>query len=367
MAMLDLSRGKLLRKKSLRYVMFGGGCLLFVLLVAYLYQAVLLPFALAALLYFLLSSPVDYLSQYRVPRNLIIVAIICLALLAIVIVSIYFLPIIYSQMLNVLQAIPNALMRIKAHWLPVLKEHILALDFIDAKQLDIWLAELNIIPQVTAGVRQTLKGLWMSTPGLFSTIVNVVLVPVIAFFLLSEKGSLRQKIKDVIPRDLLPHINTSMVNISSTLRSVLKGQAIVAGILALLYIIGLSIVGLKAALAIGLVAGICRIVPYFDVIVGGLLSALVIISDFSGWGQVLGVVGVFLVVQTIDGMLITPRIMGNKAGLHPLLVILSVLSFGQLFGFWGVLFAIPIIAVVRVIITQIIPLYQKSKLYDPEG
>ena len=248
----------------------------------------------------------------------------------------------------------------------MLKEHILALDFIDATQLDVWLDELNIIPQVTAGIRQTLKGIWMSTPGLFNTVVNIVLVPVIAFFLLSEKGSLRQKVKNVIPRDLLPHINTALVNISSTLRSVLKGQAIVAAILALLYIIGLSLVGLKAALAIGLVAGICRIVPYFDLIVGGLLSALVIISDFSGWGQALGVVGVFVAVQAIDGAFITPRIMGDKAGLHPLLVILSVLSFGQLFGFWGVLFAIPVIAVVRVIITQIIPLYQKSKLYDPD-
>ena len=364
--MLELTRSKLLSKKPLRYLLFGGGCLLALLLIAYLYQAVLLPFALAALLYFLLSSPVDYLSQYRVPRNLVIITIICVVLLVIVFVSIYFLPILYSQMFNVLQSIPNALLRIRAHWIPVLKEHILALDFIDAAQLNVWLDELNIIPQVTAGIRQTLKGIWMSTPGLFNTVVNIVLVPVIAFFLLSEKGSLRQKVKNVIPRDLLPHINTALVNISSTLRSVLKGQAIVAAILALLYIIGLSLVGLKAALVIGLVAGICRIVPYFDLIVGGLLSALVIISDFSGWGQVLGVVGVFVAVQAIDGALITPRIMGNKAGLHPLLVILSVLSFGQLFGFWGVLFAIPVIAVVRVIITQIIPLYQKSKLYDPD-
>ena len=364
--MLELTRSKLLSKKPLRYLLFGGVCLLALLLTTYLYQAVLLPFALAALLYFLLSSPVDYLSQYRVPRNLVIITIICVVLLVVVFVSIYFLPIFYSQMLNVLQSIPNALLRIRAHWIPVFKEHILALDFIDAAQLDVWLAELNIIPQVTAGIRQTLKGIWMSTPGLFNTVVNIVLVPVIAFFLLSEKGSLRQKVKNVIPRDLLPHINTALVNISSTLRSVLKGQAIVAAILALLYIIGLSLVGLKAALAIGLVAGICRIVPYFDLIVGGLLSALVIISDFSGWGQVLGVVGVFVAVQAIDGAFITPRIMGDKAGLHPLLVILSVLSFGQLFGFWGVLFAIPIIAVVRVIITQIIPLYQKSKLYDPD-
>lgn len=364
--MLELTRNKLLRKKPLRYLLFSSVCLLSLLLTAYLYQAVLLPFALAALLYFLLSSPVDYLSQYRVPRNLVIVAIICLVLLLIVLVSIYFLPIIYSQMLNVLQSIPDALQRIRAHWIPVFKKHILALDFIDAAQLDVWLAELNIIPQVTAGIRQTLKGIWLSTPGLFNTLVNVVLVPVIAFFLLSEKGSLQQKIKSVIPRDLLPHINTALANINSTLRSVLKGQAIVAAILALLYTIGLSLVGLKASLAIGLVAGICRIVPYFDIIVGGLLSALVLISDFSGWGQVLGVIGVFVVVQAIDGAVITPRIMGNKAGLHPLLVILSVLSFGQLFGFWGVLFAIPAIAVVRVIAAQIILLYQKSKLYDPE-
>ena len=109
--MLELTRSKLLSKKPLRYLLFGGGCLLALLLITYLYQAVLLPFALAALLYFLLSSPVDYLSQYRVPRNLVIITIICVVLLVVVFVSIYFLPIFYSQMLNVLQSIPNALLR----------------------------------------------------------------------------------------------------------------------------------------------------------------------------------------------------------------------------------------------------------------
>lgn len=353
------------RKNLQRYLFFASTCLLFFALICYLYQAILLPFALALLLYFLLSQPVDYFSRYRVPRSLVIITIICVAIVVIAVFSTHFIPIIYVQTLSILQSIPNAMMRIKNHWIPDLKEYVLSLDFIDATQLDIWLSELNIIPQVTYQFQQAIQGLWQSTPGLFNALLNILLVPVIAFFLLNETGILRKKIRDVIPRDMLPHLNTAWSNISSTLSSVFRGQAIVAGVLALLYIIGLSIVGLKASIAIGLVAGICRIVPYFDVIVGGILSLLIIISDFSGWGQVIGVAGVFLTVQAIDGMIITPRVVGGGAGLHPLLVILSVLSFGHLFGFWGILFAVPVVAVAKVIITQVIPLYQKSKLYDP--
>lgn len=353
------------RKNLWRYLFFACICLLFFALICYLYQAILLPFALAMLFYFLLSQPVDYFSKYRVPRSLVIITIIFVAIVVISVLSSRFIPIIQKETMSLLQSIPPAVMQIKNHWIPGLKESILSLGFFDEAQLNIWLSELTIIPQVTDQFQQAIQGLLYSTPGLFTALLNIVLVPLIAFFLLNETESLRKKIRDIIPRDMLPHLNTAWSNISSTLSSVFRGQAIVAGVLALLYIIGLSLVGLKASIAIGLVAGICRIVPYFDVIVGGMLSLLIIISDFSGWGQIIGVAGVFLAVQAIDGMFITPRVVGGGAGLHPLLVILSILSFGHLFGFWGILFAIPVIAVAKVIITQVIPLYQKSKLYDP--
>lgn len=358
----------LLTRRSIRHLLFVSVCLLLVVSVAYLYQAVLLPAALAFLLYFLLAPLVEYFGKYRVPRSIVTVTILVVAIVVVSVISAYFVPIIYAEISSMLQSIPKAMVRIETHYIPQIRDYILSFGLVDEKQLDMFLAELKSAPRtVTQQFPRAAQRLWQSVvPGFFSTLVNLVLVPLIVFFMLNTSGGWREKIvQAIVPPDLLPHLNTATQNIGLTLRSVFRGQAIVASILALLYVVGLSIVGLKASIAVGLVAGICRIVPYFDIIVGGLLSLLMILADFSGGWQVLSVVLVFLVVQTIDGMVITPRVMGDKAGLHPLLVILSVISFGKLFGFWGVLFAIPAVAVAKVIAVQAVPLYQKSKIYNP--
>ena len=154
--------------------------------------------------------------------------------------------------------------------------------------------------------------------------------------------------------------------VSDALRDAIKGQAIVAGILAVLYVAGLSMIGLQGAVAIGLLSGICRLIPYLDVIIGGSLSLIVVLSDFQGAGQLLAVAGVFLIVQSLDGMLITPRIIGEKVGLHPIIVIVSIIAFGESFGFWGVILAIPGIAVAKVVWYSAKPFYFASKAYDSE-
>ncbi len=94
---------------------------------------------------------------------------------------------------------------------------------------------------------------------------------------------------------------------------------------------------------------------------------IALLTDFHGWGQLLGLLLVFVIVQSVDGVLITPRIIGKQSGLHPFVVIISVISFAQLFGFWGVLLAVPVIAVAKVIITAAIPFYKSSPAFDPRN
>ncbi len=157
------------------------------------------------------------------------------------------------------------------------------------------------------------------------------------------------------------------VSVDHTLRNVIKGQITVAGILTLMYVIGFGLVnilfGFPSAIAIAIVAGVCRIVPYLDIFVGLVLSGIVITSNFQNWGQVIGVVGVIAVVQLIDGMYITPRVVGERVGLHPLIVILSVLAFADWFGFWGVLLAIPTVAVAKIVFMSLMPLYRSSQVF----
>ena len=356
------------KSRIFSYTLFFSASLLCVLLLCYLYQAIVLAFALGLFLHFLLGSAVDFLTvKLRLNRTLAVSAILVFATIALCVVSAYFLPIFYVQILSIFQSMPSASAKITNEWIPIIKEYVASLGFIDAQQVDLWWHEINVVPKLTTQLQQAMHRLWLSAPTFFDALLTIVLVPLIAFFLLNEPGALRKWLSTIIPRDLLPHITNITQNINTTLRAVLNGQATVAGILAILYVIGLSLVGLKAAIAVGIVAGICRIIPYLDVVVGVSLSILLIISDFSGWGQVIGVGVVFAIVQAADGMFITPRIMGSRAGLHPLLIILSILSFGNLFGFWGILFAIPVIAIVKVLIIQLLPLYQKTKLYDPNN
>ncbi|MDE3268841.1 MAG: AI-2E family transporter [Pseudomonadota bacterium] len=338
------------------------------LTLCFLYQAVLLDVALALLLYFLFGSLVDYLDhKLRIPRALAISAVIVLVLAGIGVVSAYFAPIVYTQIMSIIQSIPNAVNKITYEWLPIIKSYVESLGMVDAQQIDLWWREVKVTSQATSQLQQAVNRIWSYAPSLFDALLHVVLVPIIAFFLLNNPRRIREKIALLIPRSLLPHATRISNDINATLRSVLNGQAMVALVLAVLYVIGFSIVGLKAAIAVGLVAGVFRLVPYFDLIVGVMLSALLIISDFPGWGQVIGVGIVIAMVQALDAMIITPRIMGNSTGIHPLLIILSVLSFGSLFGFWGILFAIPTIATVKVLVIQLLPIYQKSRLYDPSN
>lgn len=350
------------------YLFFIACCLAMFLALCFLYQAVLLPVALALLLYFLFGSLVDYLNlKLRLPRAWATGAVISMVGLLIGVVLAYFAPIVYTQIMSIIQSVPNAVNKITYEWLPVIKRYVESLGMFSSQQIDAWWRDVNISSQATSQIQQAVNQIWSYAPSLFDALLHIVLVPIIAFFLLNNPRRIRTKIALLIPRDLLPHVTRISNEINTTLRSVLNGQAMVALVLAVLYVIGLSVVGLKASIAVGLVAGIFRLVPYFDLIVGVLLSALLIISDFPGWGQVIGVGVVFAIVQALDAMFITPRIMGSSAGLHPLLIILSVLSFGKLFGFWGILFAIPVIAITKVLVIQLLPVYQKSKLYDPSN
>ena len=171
----------------------------------------------------------------------------------------------------------------------------------------------------------------------------------------------------MVPRDLEEPAILFIQEINKVLRSVIKGQVIVATILAALYVAGLSLVGLHAAVAIGLTAGLCRIIPYLDVLVGGSLCLLVILADTADLGLLFAVACVFVIIQSLDGMIITPRVIGERVGLHPFLVIISIIAFGDLFGFFGILLAIPCIAIVKLIVQNLKPIYYASRAYDPNN
>lgn len=341
-------------------------CVFFITLTvlgAVLYRALLLSLSLSLFLSYLLAPLVDWITERHHARRPWVVSLLIVTLLSLVAVLVAsLLPEIYGQFLGILKLMPKALEFLIERVEP-LKHMAVASGFIGLEEIDRAVAQFNPVRQVTGQIQGAMETLWSSTPTLLGGVINFGLVPVLMFFILNDLPKLQAALTDMTPPDLRVSMRQFVERIDRTLRSVLKGQVMVALTLAVLYMAGLSAIQLKSGLAIGAIAGICRIVPYLDVMVGISLSLIVIITQTSGFGQLVGVLVVFLVVQVMDGMIITPRIIGERAGLHPGVVIGSVIAFGDWFGFVGILIAVPVVAILKVLVQISFPYYRLTPFY----
>jgi predicted PurR-regulated permease PerM len=167
----------------------------------------------------------------------------------------------------------------------------------------------------------------------------------------------------LVPPDLRGSFLYFIREANHTLRAVLRGQILVITLLAILYATAFYFSGLPAGIIIGLLTGFARLVPYMDLLVGGSLSGLVLVANHAEPPLVIAVLASFLFIQILDGLFLTPRIMGQFSGLHPFLIVLSVFCFGDWFGFYGVLLAIPIAAFLRVLFHFLIEAYKESQFF----
>jgi predicted PurR-regulated permease PerM len=341
-----------------------GVAILITLLI--LLGSLLPPILISAFFCYLLAPVVDYFGRFKIPRHITVAGLIAVFLALLVVGTSRIVPLLYHQARDLLNLIPSTLESVTSHWIPQVRELLVGRKIIDAQLFDKSVAEISIMAHIADELRQALNTIWLTAPKLLSTILNVVLVPLLTFFLLKDLSGIQGRLTRLVPRDLLPPTYAVLARVNATLRSVIKGQVTVAAILGVLYILGFQLVGLSSGFAIGLVAGLCRIVPYLDVVVGGALSIIVLSSHFHGWGQVFAVIGVFMFVQSVDGMFITPRIVGERVGLHPAVVILSVFVFNDLFGFWGILLAVPMVALVKSLWEAAVPYYYRSNAYTAD-
>ncbi|MCB9229045.1 MAG: AI-2E family transporter [Deltaproteobacteria bacterium] len=348
-----------------RFVVFsaslGGGLILLFLM----YRTLLVPVGVSLFLSFLLAPLVAALDKLHMPRSLTVSMLLLLTLAFLTTTCLRVFPALYTEISGLIELVPRAYDKLTRIWLPSIRSWVLELNIISSQEFDAFIRESRTLSYLPEKVNQALFTLWSTAPRLLGLVIHSLLVPLLTFFILKNYDQTEVRIRQLLPRDLEEPLMLFWSRISTSLREVLKGQAMVAATLAVLYVAGLSAVGLQGAVAIGLLSGICRLIPYLDVIVGGSLSLIVVLSDFQGAGQLLAVSGVFLLVQSLDGMLITPRIIGEKTGLHPVLVIVSIVAFGELFGFWGVLLAIPVLAVAKVVWLSAKPFYLASALYAP--
>ncbi|MEO1576815.1 MAG: AI-2E family transporter, partial [Pseudomonadota bacterium] len=188
---------------------------------------------------------------------------------------------------------------------------------------------------------------------LLTSVVNLFLIPILTFYLLRDWDHLVHRVGELVPAAQRESIFSVARESDEVLGGFLRGQILVMTGLATIYSIGLSIVGLDYALAIGVVAGLVSFVPYLGLVVGIVLAGLSALAQLQSFAAVAAVVAVFVVGQMIEGTLLTPKLVGDRIGLHPVLVIFAVMAGGQLFGFFGILLALPGAAVVSVIVRHV--------------
>ena len=335
----------------------------------YKISAILTPFLVAAILAYLTNSWVVFLQRLHLNRTISVV-IVFLVLLGLFTLSLIFLiPALEQQVINLVQALPSIMMRIKQDVLPWLALHFkLNLDFEQNAWQDTvqntlqthWQQAGKYLPAIF----KTFAGSSLAIVGFFT---SLLLIPVVLFYLLRDWNHMLQAIHLLIPRRIEPITVRLLRECDDVLSGFLRGQLLVMMGLGVLYSVGLSLAGISWALLIGVIAGILSIVPYLGFIVGIISALIAAFFQFHDWLHLLYVVVVFVIAQSIEGALLTPYLVGDRIHLHPVAVIFAVLAGGSLFGFFGILLALPVAAVIMVFVRYLRDRYIQSNLYakDP--
>ena len=197
----------------------------------------------------------------------------------------------------------------------------------------------------------------------FLAALNLLLVPVIMAYLLVDFDRFKNAFLGSLPRDHKEAVLGKLAEVEGVLRAFLKGQLMVSLIMGVLYCIGLWAVGVDVPILVGMSAGLLNLVPYLGTTLGALVSIALVLLKYHDLLHPLLVVGVFAAVQAIEGYVVTPKVVGERLGLHPVVIILSLVVFGHLLGFVGILLAVPIAAVLKVFISGFLKDYKASSLY----
>jgi predicted PurR-regulated permease PerM len=325
------------------------------------------PFILALVLAYVLNPAIEIMEKKGIKRSLIVVSAILLFLVTFLIASWFVIPILYHQMETLVRLLPKLKAYVESHWLPNIYNFFHAA--LGLKQKSNYVPQLSdLLPESFQNAPQAvLWGLGDGTRFLASWLIAGILSPLFAFFVMRDFRKISLQVLGLIPPDLRGLFLRFLRDVDHTLRAVLRGQIVVISLLSVLYATAFFAAGLPAGIVVGIITGFSRLVPYLDLLVGGTLSFLILATNGASNDLILSVVVSFVGIQILDGVILTPRIMGQFSGLHPFIIILSVLTLGDWFGFYGVLLAIPLAAVGRVVVLSLIDSYKRSRFFRNSG
>lgn len=330
----------------------------------YLLAPVLTPFVAAALLAYLGDPLCDQLEKRGFSRTIAVVMVFLAMTLSMVAVVLFVVPLLERQIALLFETLPAMLGWIEREALPWveatlgLEPELLRVEFLIEQLRQHW--------QQAGGIAKTLiTGITTSGFAILAWLVNLLLIPVLVFYFLRDWDVMVARIHELLPRSVEGTVATLARESDEVLGAFLRGQLTVMVALGIVYSVGLWLVGIKLAPLIGMTAGLISFVPYLGGIVGVGAALLAALVQFGGeWPYLVGVLAVFAVGQTLEGFVLTPWLVGDRIGMHPVAVIFAIMAGGQLFGFLGVLLALPVAAVVMVLLRYVHQRYLDSGLYQ---
>lgn len=346
---------------SRNYFIFWGLAFLALMGLFFVFKGVLLPFILGTAVAYLLNPVVNWLGNHGLPRGLATLSILLGFLLIAAGTLIVLSPLIYQQLVELSEDIPSYVDQLWA----VLQPYSLRLQEMLGQESG--QSVEDILRQHSGAALNVANGalsyLASGSQSVLSALSVVVFMPLVAYFMMKEWVHITNWVSDIVPRGSKKDIMSLLKEIDQKLSAFVRGQISVAVILGVVYAIALSVIGLKYGFLIGLSAGLLSIIPMVGSIVGLLAGVIVAWFQSGELSFVALVAGVFVVGQILEGNVLTPKIVGKSVGLHPLWIFFALLAGGSLFGIIGMLIAVPVAAVVSVLLSFGIKQYKAGPYY----
>jgi len=333
-------------------------------------EAVLFPVLLSLLLAYLLDPAVDWFEERGFSRTAGILIFLAVGAVGVSTFLLFLYPTIYHLIRTVVDGVPALFDILQNKAIPWVEANVgyeapASLSALVEEYGDTLQAQL---PGVLERGGQALADLWIRAGGVVSGALNLVMIPVFTFYFLRDFDRMRLALVDYLPEHNRPWLLDRIAAMDEVVGAWFRGQVEVAAILAALYAIGLALtfgltgIGFTTGIAIGLLAGFLNIIPYFGFVIGFGLSVLISVIDWEP-AAIVGTLVTFAVVQGLEGYVITPRVVGEKVGLSPVVVIIALLVGGELLGLLGVLLALPIAGIIRVLLPDVLRAYQRSTFF----
>jgi predicted PurR-regulated permease PerM len=345
-----------------RQALFWIGALILLVLGMWLLREVLLPFVAGITLAYFLNPVADRLERLGVSRMVASLIMIAVVILVFVLLALLFLPILGTQISAFVQGLPNTITRLQAVLTDESREWLTKI--VGDRLPDLNKSLADIVAESAKWMIGFLGSIWAGGQALFSIVTLLVIAPVIAFYVLYDWHKMLAKVDSWVPRRHRETVRELAVEMDRAIAGFVRGQAGVGLILGAFYAIALTFAGLNFGFLIGMISGLISFIPYVGSLTGLLLASVVAIAQFwPDWQWIAFIVAIFFAGQFIEGYILQPKLVGESVGLHPVWLMFALFAFGYLFGFVGLLLAVPLAAAMGVLIRFGLQQYMASALY----